>query len=46
MEPHATTQAKENILVLANQDGKGKIVKFVSPTNANISHALTVELAR
>jgi hypothetical protein len=46
MEPHATTQGKENILAHANQDGKGKIVKFVSLTNANISHALTVEHAR
>ena len=46
MEPHATIQDKGNIHAHANQDGKGKIVKFESPTNANINHASMVEHAR
>ena len=46
MEPHATIQDKENIHAHANPDGKGKIVKFESPTNANINHASMVEHAR
>ena len=45
-ELHATTPDKENTLVRVNPDGKDKIVKSESQTNANISHVLMVELVR
>ena len=46
MELHATILDKENILAHANRDGKDKIVKSESQTNASINHVLTVELVR
>ena len=46
MELHATILDKENILARVNQDGKDKIVKSESQTNASINHVLTVELVR
>ena len=37
---------KENTLALVNLDGKDKIVKFGSQTNASINPVLMVELVR
>ena len=46
-EPHATTPDKGNTHVLANLDGKDKIVKFGLQTNVlSINHALMGEHAR
>ena len=45
-ELHATTPDKENTLVRVNPDGKDKIVKSESQTNANINPVSMVELVR